>query len=117
MRYKEKLNKIRTEFFDSGSARKLETDEDILKASIAAELDAASLYKGYAMKTKNESIKKIMLDIAKEEEVHAGEFTEVLNRINPDYQAKVEEGKEEAKDILTDNEKEKLRWKNAICRL
>ena len=98
-------NKTKKEFFDSGSARNISSDEEMLRASIAAELDAASLYKEYANKTSNEKIKKVMLDIAKEEEVHIGEFQEILNQLNSNYKQNVEEGENEVKQIIGENMK------------
>ncbi len=42
---------------------------------IIAELDAINLYEQMANMTENEKIKKILLDIAKEEKTHVGEIS------------------------------------------
>jgi len=41
---------------------------------VSAELDAISLYEQLAAATENEDIKKILLDVAKEEKTHVGSF-------------------------------------------
>lgn len=91
----ELLPKKKKEFFDSGAARGASSDEEILMAGIAAELDATSLYRFFAKKTTNEAIKKVMLSVANEEEVHAGEFQKVLKQINPNYIKNLEAGEKE----------------------
>jgi rubrerythrin len=57
-----------------GKAAKGDVDREILRAGIIAELDAINLYEQMAAMTENENIKKILLDIAKEEKTHMGEF-------------------------------------------
>ena len=45
-------------------------DQEILRVGIIAELDAVSFYEQLAAMTKNRQIKKILMDIAKEEKTH-----------------------------------------------
>lgn len=45
---------------------------------MTAELDAISLYEQLAALTKDRQIKKTLLDIAKEEKTHVGEFEALL---------------------------------------
>lgn len=97
---KENTDNIQKEFFDSGSARNAKTDYERLTASIAAELDAASLYKSLAIGAENENVRKLLLDVAHEEEVHVGEFELLLKAINPEYVDKVLEGNAEVKEVL-----------------
>ena len=54
--------------------KKEDLDKEILRLGMIAELDAVSLYEQMAAMTENENIKKILLDIAKEEKTHVGEF-------------------------------------------
>ena len=54
--------------------RKEDLDKEILRAGIIAELDAISFYEQMAALTENEDIRKILLDIAREEKTHVGEF-------------------------------------------
>lgn len=94
--------KLNTEFFDSASARDIKNDEEMLRASIAAEQDASSLYRQYAKKTSNKKIKDVMLSVADEEDVHIGEFQQTLETLNEDYLSRINDGKEE---VLEENNK------------
>lgn len=80
-------------FVDTDGA---ETDEDILRSSIIAETDAVSLYKKFAKRAKSKKIKKIMLDVAEEEEVHKGEFEGLLKSISTDYDKNLKKGEKES---------------------
>lgn len=75
-------------------------DKEILRLGIIAELDAISLYEQLAVKTKNPNIKKVLLDIAKEEKVHVGEFESLLFKFDKEQAKKYEEGKEEVKEMI-----------------
>ena len=75
-------------------------DKEILRVAIIAELDAINLYEQLASMTKNESIRKVFLDIAKEEKTHVGEFLEMLLRIDKEQVEELEKGKEEVKELL-----------------
>jgi len=52
-------------------------DKEILRAGMIAELDAISLYEQLAATTDNEDIKKILLDIAKEEKTDEQQVEEL----------------------------------------
>lgn len=75
-------------------------DKEILRAGIIAELDAVNFYEQMAAKTQNEDIKKILLDIAKEEKTHAGEFQALLLEEDIEQKEELEAGKEEVKEEL-----------------
>jgi rubrerythrin len=53
-------------------------DNEILRVAIIAELDAVNLYEQMAALTENKKLKTILLDIAKEEKTHVGEFQALL---------------------------------------
>lgn len=53
-----------------------------MRAGIRAELDAVNLYEQMVATTHNENIRKILLDIAKEEKTHMGEFQAMLLRVD-----------------------------------
>ncbi|MFH1521534.1 MAG: demethoxyubiquinone hydroxylase family protein [archaeon] len=74
-------------------------DKEILRAGMIAELDAVSLYEQLAAMTKNEDIKKVLLDIAKEEKTHVGEFEELLKRLDKEYVEEIEAGKKEIEEL------------------
>lgn len=70
-------------------------DMEILREGLVAELNAISLYEKLAERSTNEEIKKVFLDIAKEEKTHAGEFHQMLKKIDPQYVEELEAGKQE----------------------
>lgn len=71
-------------------------DHEILRAGIIAELDAINFYEQMAAKAQDENIKKILLDIAREEKTHVGEFQRLL--LNRDKE-QVKENKEAEEEI------------------
>jgi rubrerythrin len=79
--------------------KKEDMDKEILRTGIIAELDAISLYEQMAAMTKDNDIKKILLDIAKEEKTHVGEFFTLLTRRDHDQEAELEEGKKEVEEL------------------
>jgi len=77
-----------------------EVDKEILRIGMIAELDAVNLYEQLAAKTSSDDIKKILLDIAKEEKTHVGEFQELLLRIDKEQVQELEAGKKEVEEEL-----------------
>ncbi|MCD6563623.1 MAG: rubrerythrin [Thermoproteales archaeon] len=75
-------------------------DKIILRTAIIAELDAISLYEELAAMTNNENLKKVLLDVAKEEKTHVGEFLALLNIEDEEQKKELREGEEEVKEIL-----------------
>ena len=51
-----------------------DVDKEILRAGIIAELDAINLYEQMAALTGDKHIRETLLDIAREEKTHVGEF-------------------------------------------
>jgi rubrerythrin len=74
-------------------------DKEILRAGIIAELDAINLYEQMAAMTENADIKRILLDIAKEEKTHVGEFQALLLTKDKEQEKELEEGKKEVKEL------------------
>lgn len=72
---------------------------------IAAEYEAIQLYEQLAESTDNELVKKVLLDIAREEVVHAGEFLRLLKELQPDEEANYEEGTEEVEEMIAELKK------------
>jgi rubrerythrin len=79
--------------------KKEEMDKEILRAGIIAELDAINLYEQMAAMTQNEDIRKVLLDIAKEEKTHVGEFQTLLLQLDKEQLKELEEGKKEVEEI------------------
>jgi rubrerythrin len=80
--------------------RQADLDKEILRAAIIAELDAVSLYEQLANMTDNAHLKMILLDVAKEEKTHAGEFQEMLLRLDPQQKEELAHGKEEVEELV-----------------
>jgi len=79
--------------------KKENLDKEILRVGMIAELDAVSLYEQLAAMTENENIKKVLLDIAKEEKTHAGEFQTLLLKEDKEQEKELEEGKKEVEEL------------------
>jgi len=64
-----------------------------------AELDAINLYEQLASISENEKIKKVLLDIAKEEKTHLGEFQALLLEQDKEQEKELEKGREEVEEL------------------
>ena len=80
--------------------KKEDLDKEILRVGVIAELDAINLYEQMAAMTENENIKKILLDIAKEEKTHVGEFQALLLKQDGEQIRELEEGKKEVDELI-----------------
>jgi len=78
--------------------KKEDIDKEILRTGIIAELDAVNLYEQMAALAQDENIKKILLDIAKEEKTHVGEFQALLLNRDKEQVKELEAGKKEVKE-------------------
>lgn len=76
-------------------------DKEILRAAIIAELDAINLYEQMANLTKNSNIKVVLLDVAKEEKTHIGEFQALLLKFDTQHKQELEAGVKEAEKVLS----------------
>jgi len=74
-------------------------DMEILRVGMIAELDATSLYEQLAAMTDKEDIKKVLIDIAKEEKTHTGEFQALLLKYDPEQSKEIEAGKKEVEEL------------------
>jgi rubrerythrin len=81
------------------SIGKEDMDKEILRTGVIAELDAISLYEQMAAMTRNKDIKKILLDIAKEEKTHVGEFLTLLLKNDGEQKVELEQGKKEVEEL------------------
>lgn len=80
--------------------RKEDIDKQILRTGMLAELDAINLYEQMANLTENNDLKQVLLDIAKEEKEHVGEFEYLLLELDKQQAEEMEDGKEEVKELL-----------------
>lgn len=76
-----------------------EKEKQLLRLAIIAETDAVNLYEAMAQNTNNRLLKKLFLDVAREEKVHFGEFEEALEMIDKEHEPAEEEGEDELKDM------------------
>jgi rubrerythrin len=85
---------------DLSKMKKETVDNEILRVGMIAELDAVSLYEQLAAMTENPNIKKLLLDIAKEEKTHMGEFQALLLRGDKEQLKELENGKKEVDGLI-----------------
>jgi rubrerythrin len=90
------LSKIPIKLDDIDAAN---VDKEILRAGIIAEYDAINLYEQMASLAKSNHIKKVMLDVAKEEKEHVGEFQTLLLRLDKQLEEEMAGGKEEVEEL------------------
>lgn len=94
------------EFGDPFSGMKADrklSDEELVRAirfMVAAEYEAIQLYMQLAESTDHELAKKVLVDIADEERVHAGEFLRLLYELAPDEQGFYKEGSDEVEELM-----------------
>ena len=82
--------------------RKL-TDAELIRAvrfMIAAEYEAIQLYMQLAESTDNSLAVDVLVDIANEERVHAGEFLRLLKELAPDEEDFYAEGAQEVEEQI-----------------
>jgi rubrerythrin len=85
---------------DLSKVSKENIDQEILRAGMLAELDAINLYEQMAAMTDNPDLKKILLDVAKEEKTHVGEFQALLLKYDQEQVKELEEGRKEVEEEL-----------------
>ena len=90
------LSKLPT---DLAKVEKGNIDREIARAGMIAELDAVSFYEQLAAMTDDKNLKKILLDIAKEEKTHMGEFQALLLKLDKEQEEEMEEGKKEVEEL------------------
>jgi len=98
---KEKISEL---FIKQGEIEAMEPgpqkDITMIRLSIIAELDAANLYERFAELASQDSIRKVMMSVAHEEKVHAGEFETLVEKFDESYEKAEEEGEEEIEDLV-----------------
>jgi len=85
---------------DLKKVKKENIDKEILRLGMIAELDAVNLYEQLASYTDNTDIKKVILDIAREEKTHMGEFQTLLLKLDKQQVTELEAGKKEVEKEL-----------------
>jgi rubrerythrin len=94
---KDMLSKIP---IDLDGIRRENLDKEILRAAMIAELDAINLYEQMAGTTQNDHIRKLLLDVAREEKTHVGEFQALLLIEDQEQEKELKEGKREIEELI-----------------
>jgi len=89
---------LSSEPIDLGKVKKEDVDKEILRLGMIAELDAVNLYEQLAAETNNKKIKEVLLDIAREEKTHIGEFQTLLLELDKEQVKELEAGKKEVEE-------------------
>lgn len=79
--------------------KKENLEKEILRVGMIAELDAVNLYEQLAAYAQNNDTKKVLLDIAREEKTHVGEFQALLLKKDADQSKELEKGKKEVEEL------------------
>lgn len=83
---------------DLKNVKKEELNKEICRMGIVAEYDAVSLYEQMAAMTDKADIRTMLLDIAKEEKTHVGEFQALLLKLDKEQVKELENGANEVKE-------------------
>lgn len=73
----------------------------VLRYNIAAEYEAAQLYEQVAESIDNADVKKVLLEVADDERVHAGCFYKILTMVCPEEANYYEQGCKEIEELLS----------------
>jgi rubrerythrin len=84
---------------DFTKVAKTNLNQEILRAAIIAELDAINFYEQMAALTDDGDLKKVLLDIAREEKTHVGEFQTMLLRFDAEQVKEMEHAQREIKEL------------------
>lgn len=97
MKTKQKLNEMMSRIPIENNGKNIDTQ--LLRIGILSELDAINLYDQLAELSTDEMVKKVFLDIAKEEKTHVYEFETLLNEFDKENKQEMEAGKKEVEDL------------------
>ena len=75
-------------------------DKEIMRMAVIAELDVVNLYEQMASLTGNENLKKVLLEVAREEKTHVGEFQAMLLKADKEQEREMAAGKAEVDELI-----------------
>lgn len=81
------------------------TENDIIRQLIVEEQDAVISYTERAERVSNPKVRDVLLSIAEEEKVHAGELSALLSEYDPEHDLAMNEGRQEVEDMESEIEK------------
>jgi len=79
--------------------KRTDIDNEIARVGMIAELDAVNLYEQMAGSAQSAKLKKVLLDIAKEEKTHVGEFEALLLKGDKEQVDELKHGQEEVDEL------------------
>ena len=85
---------------DLKKVEKAEINKEILRTAIIAELDAINLYEQMAYMTDNDDLRKVLLDVAREEKTHVGEFQTMLLKDDEEQVEELSHGEKEIHELF-----------------
>jgi rubrerythrin len=85
--------------FNLEKMKKEDLDKEIARIGMIAELDAINLYEQLAAMCENKKLKKVLLEVAREEKTHVGEFQTLLLEMDKEQVKEMEKGKKEVEEI------------------
>ena len=80
--------------------KKEDLDKEILRAAMIAELDAINLYEEMGGMAQDQNLRKLLLEVSREEKTHVGEFQALLLEKDPQQKNELDEGKKEVETLL-----------------
>lgn len=84
---------------DLAKVSQADRNKEILRAAIIAELDAINLYEQLAALTDDPHIRAVLLEVAREEKTHVGEFQTMLLRLDEEQVRELAHGQEEVEEL------------------
>ena len=84
---------------DLSKVKKEDIDKEIMRIGMIAELDAVNLYEQLAAMAQSEDLKKTLIDIAKEEKTHIGEFEALLLINDPEQVSENTKAQKEIQEL------------------
>jgi len=85
---------------DLNKVNKKDLDKEILRLAVIAELDAINLYEQMANMTENANLKEVLLEVAREEKTHVGEFQAMLLKEDREQEKELAAGRDEVDEML-----------------
>jgi len=76
-----------------------ERDKAILRTGIMAELEAINLYEQMASMAEDELVRQVLLEVAREEKTHVGEFLSLLKQVDSEQAGELEKGEAEVREL------------------
>jgi rubrerythrin len=83
-----------------GKVAQKDLDKEVLRVAVIAELDAINLYEQMVHIAQNEAVKKVLLEVAREEKTHVGEFQALLLKEDIEQEKELAEGKAEVDELM-----------------